>query len=123
MCNCMTYSELKTLLQERHILIKGLAEELGMTTVGLQASMENESMKGCNIGKLCDFLNITPNDFFGYTTPEKQECTYNNIGVSATQTINPPAALAILEKQLKEKDKQIQELHKTIQTLTGLLNK
>lgn len=119
----MNYSEFTNLLKERHLMVTGVAKELGMTTNGLQYSIENDSVKSSQLRKLCDFLKITPNDFFGYTTPEKKECTYNNIGVSATQTINPPAALAILEKQLKEKDKQIQELHKTIQTLTGLLNK
>lgn len=126
----MNYNELKTLLQERHIFIKGLAEELGMTTVGLQSSIENDTMKSSSIRKLCDFLRITPNDFLGYERVE-HEHTYNNIGgINATQTINEPTTLSLLEKQLKEKDKQllekdmqIRELHKTIAKLTHILNK
>lgn len=125
----MNYNELKTLLQERHIFMKGLADELEMTTVGLQSSMDNDTMKSSTVRKLCKFLRITPNDFFGYEA--NQEHTYNNIGgINATQNINEPTTLSLMEKQLKEKDRQIlekdmqiRELHKTINRLTSILNK
>lgn len=127
----MNYNEFLKIAKDKHLMIKGIAEELDMTTGGLQLSLQNDSIKAYTVRKLCKFLDITPNQFFGWKDTKEHEYTYNNIGgINATQTINEPTILSLLEKQLKEKDRQllekdmqIRELHKTINKLTLVLNK
>lgn len=127
----MNYNDFLKIAKEKHLMIKGIAEELDMTTGGLQLSLQNDSIKSGTIRKLCKFLDITPNEFFNWDDAKNRECTYNNVGgINATQTINEPTILSMLEKQLKEKDRQIlekdmqiRELHKTINRLTSILNK
>ncbi len=128
----MNYSDFLNLLKSKHLLVKGVACELEMSPNGLRDTLNNDTMKASTIRKLCTFLNITPNKFFGVVEGVSNNDVYTNIGgVNATQKIDSSGdAFALMERQLKEKDKQIQEkdmqireLHRTINNLTYILKK
>lgn len=127
----MNYNNFLSILKSRHLLVKGVACELEMSPNGLRDTLNNDTMKASTVRKLCTFLNITPNDFFGMAEGVANNGEYTNIGsVNASKNIDTSsAAFALMERQLNEKDKQIQEkdmqireLHKTINNLTNILN-
>lgn len=61
----MTYKELKNIAEARKIMIKDLAERLGMTPNGFKVSIETEKFPIGKVRDLCATLQITIAEFFG----------------------------------------------------------
>lgn len=61
----MNYKELKNKAEARKIMIKDIAEELGMTPNGFKVSIETEKFPIGKVRDLCDILQISIAEFFG----------------------------------------------------------
>lgn len=108
----MNYYELQDLCEVKHETVTNVARTLGITLEGLKRGLNNESLSIRYLVPICDFLNITPNDFFK-TKTQVGDTGCNKFGTN--QTINQfpnelTETIAILREQLKEKDAQINNL-------------
>lgn len=63
----MTYEKLKRIAELRNMELKTIAELLDLTPNGLKRSFEYQSFPIKKVIKLCDLLQITPNEFFDNT--------------------------------------------------------
>lgn len=105
----MNYYELQDLCEIKHKTVTNVARALGITLEGLKRGLNNESLSIRYLKPICDFLEITPNEFFrvgsfgGDIGCNKfgQNQTINQIPTELNETIG------ILRDQLKEKDLQI----------------
>lgn len=61
----MNYKDLKNVAEARKIMIKDLAEQIGMTPNGFKVSIETEKFPIGKVRELCDILHITIAEFFG----------------------------------------------------------
>jgi hypothetical protein len=64
----MNYKELKNQAEARKIMIKDIAEQLGMTPNGFKVSIETEKFPIGKVRELCDILQISIAEFFGEAT-------------------------------------------------------
>lgn len=60
----MNYENLKEYAKNKRILMKEIAESLGVTQNGLKFSIENGTLPANKLKKLCEIVGITPNEFF-----------------------------------------------------------
>lgn len=108
----MNYKKLKDLSEQRKLLIKDLAEKLGMTPNGFKVSIETEKFPIGKVRDLCYLLDITIAEFFD------EGITLNNSGNIISRSTaggditagSNTGEVMFLRQQLKEKDHQIQEL-------------
>lgn len=113
----MNYNEIAFLAKQKKITIENLAKEAGLKSrQGLQSSVQGKSIKMENIELLCNYLDITPNEFFGWNeeTPSVGSGNFAS-HVSGGNTQNSNETIKALKDQLKEKDKQIDRLLKIIE--------
>lgn len=103
----MTYSELSDICEQRRILLKNVAENSGLTYDGLRNGMNKQSLGMTKIMKICEYVGITPNQFFGYETSNTINAT--QYGISNSQNIGA-MGVEILQQQLATKDEQIKQL-------------
>ena len=109
MDNTLTYNELQDLCTARKITIGRLANHIGMTRQGLAGAMERQSLGVRYVAAICNFLQITPNQFF--RIPEKPIQIGNHVeqnGMVNMQQIQ--SGMDILKDQLAVKDRQIEQL-------------
>lgn len=104
----MTYSELQDLCYEKRISLTSVAECANMTLRGFRVGMINRTLQIKAIEAVCNRLNITPNQFFGW---KEDLSTYqtNQLGVVNNQNIGT-SGMDILQHQLVVKDEQIKQL-------------
>lgn len=103
----MTYSELSDICDQKRILLKNVAENSGLTYDGLRNGMNKQSLGMTKILKICEYVGITPNHFFGYEPTSTINAT--QYGISNSQNIGA-AGIEILHQQLQTKDEQIKQL-------------
>lgn len=103
----MTYSELSDICEQRRILLKNVAENSGLTYDGLRNGMNKQSLGMTKILKICEYVGITPNQFFGYEV--SNTINANQYGISNSQNIGA-IGVEILQQQLATKDEQINKL-------------
>jgi transcriptional regulator with XRE-family HTH domain len=104
----MIYNDLQIIAKSKGILIKDLADSLGLTSNGLKRSIESGKFPIEKVMPLCQTLGITVSEFFG----EAPQLTTGNYAahISGGNTQNSNEAILALKDQLKEKDKQISRL-------------
>lgn len=109
----MDYNELTKICEAKRILIKEVAEHIGMTPNGMKNALEQGTFKMSLIVPMCEKLNITLDEFFMY---EKSGRCINCSQIGGTNnTMNNSISEEIIRtfrEQLQEKDKQIAELLK-----------
>lgn len=108
----MNYNELKFLAESKNIMIKDLAEKIGMTSNGLKRAVEKQTLPMDKVISLCQILGISPNELLGWETAPGGNYAAH-IGGSNTQ--NSTEAITALSDQLKEKDRQIDRLLKIVE--------
>lgn len=118
----MKYSDIKKVAESKRILLKEVADLLGVTANGLKYSLENETLPADKIKKLCKALEITPSQFFSEESMKiehgHQIIANNKVnGNISADSINGSSPvnerlLAIIEKQ-----------QETIQNLSEALKK
>lgn len=107
----MDYNDLMIIAKKNDILGKDLCESLKLTPSGFKRGVEKGTLQKNKIQVLCQLLEITPNEFFGW--PQQQEVSGNGnyaSHISGGNTQNSNEAIQALKDQLKEKDKQINKL-------------
>ena len=120
----MDYSELAFLAKQKKISLQTLAETIGLKSYqGLQSSMEGKSIKWKNIELLCRFLEITPNELFGWPTEDVQKNGNYASHIIGGNTQNSNEAIQALREELKEKGGIIKEKDKQINRLLGIIEK
>ncbi len=105
----MNYEKLKKIAESRNMELKAIAELLDLTPNGLKRSFEYQSFPIKKVIKLCDLLQITPNDFFDNAdSPSISQHAHHITGsvkqVAHLNTNNGACASCI------EKDREIHEL-------------
>lgn len=60
----MKYREFVDLLKSKNILLKDVLSYIGMTRPGLSAALDNETIELRRLKLLCEFVRITPAQFF-----------------------------------------------------------
>lgn len=63
----INYSTIKKLCADRGLTVTELAERVGFTIIGFKKSIDNQRIGACYIERICEELNLTPNEFFGIT--------------------------------------------------------
>jgi len=112
----MVYSELKSLIAKNKKKVKDAAKVAGYAENSFKVAYQDGTMSYSKVPLLCDFIGITPNEFFGYE--ETAIYTGNGIyasNISGGNTQNSNESIKALREQLKEKDKQIDRLLKIIE--------
>lgn len=107
----MNYNELKITAESKRIMMKEVAESIGMTPTGFKRSFDDGTMSYVKVSELCRLLGITPNEFFGWPVGEGGVVA-SNIGGDNQQ--NAGLVIEVLAGQLREKDKQIAQLLKAL---------
>lgn len=108
----MNYSEIQRLCDEKRITIGEVAEHIGMTYQGMKSSLNNEKISADKLIMLCNYLKITPNQFFHI---QEEQAPYTNIhqtgAINMQQNKNDDGCnTELLKEQLRIKDKQIEQL-------------
>ena len=117
----MTYSELKDCAEAKKISLKSIADMLNMSSRGMQQAFENQTLSIKKVVSLCELLQITPNDFFGWkSSVVAQQIQTGCVGNAQYMDTR---ALDLLQEQLSIKDKQLCEAQGQISRLIGLLGK
>lgn len=64
----MIENRLKVILAEKRLKIKDVAQNTGLSrnTISNLANNPYSNISNCTLNKLCEYLNITPADFFLY---------------------------------------------------------
>lgn len=112
----MIYSDLKSLLTKHKKKVKDAAEIAGYADNSFKVAYEDGTMSFSKVPLLCEFIGISPNEFFGW----KEEMPVHGSGnfashISGGNTQNSNESIKALNNQLKEKDKQIDRLLKIIE--------
>ena len=117
----MNYKDLKNRAEARKIMIKDIAEELGMTPNGFKVSIETEKFPIGKVRDLCDILQISIAEFFGEATKgDGQWVTAEAIPYNMRQPSGEVAQLYARIAELKE-DKAF--LQAQVAALTGAATK
>lgn len=110
----LNYNEIKKLAESKRLLISEIAEAVGMTSTGFKRSIETGSFPVSKVEVLCEMLRIHISEFFGVAV----ESSINNSGNIITRSTaggditagGSAGEVAFLRQQIKEKDRQIQDL-------------
>lgn len=113
----MIYSDLQIIAKSKGIMIKEIAEKLGLTSNGLKRSIESGKFPIEKVMPLCQILGITVGEFFG----ETPQVTTGNYAahIIGGNTQNSNEAIIALKDQLREKDRQINRLLSIIEKSKG----
>ena len=103
----LNYSKIKGIAAMQGVEICHLAKLVNLTENGFKASIETGNFKAKNVMLICEKLNISPNDFFGYIGDSPIAISQSG---SLNNQTNNLSSISALEKQLEVKDKQIEKL-------------
>ena len=108
----MNYNDLGIKIKQKQLLIKDLAERLGMTSTGFKKSIENETMSIKNVRDLCSILELSIAEFFDEPVALNNSGNIINRSTAGGNITAGGNAYEVmfLRQQIKEKDHQIQEL-------------
>lgn len=110
----MNYNELTFVAKEKKITMTQLAKDVGMTLMGLKASIDRKTIPWIKIDLLCKILEITPHELMDWHV-----ATVGNYAnhIQGNNNQNSNEALQIISKQLDKKDREIDRLLKIIEKL------
>ena len=108
----MNYKHLKNLAEARKIMIKDIAESLGMTPNGFKVSIETEKFPIGKVKELCLMLGITAAEFFDEVSNQVNNgnITGQMVVGHGNMTMGDASEVLFLRQQIKEKDRQIADI-------------
>ena len=114
----MDYNDIAFLAKQKKVTLETVAKSAGLKSrQGLQTSMQGKSIKWENIELLCHYLEITPNELFGWSQDSNLGNGNYASHISGGNTQNSNESIQALREELKsqraiikEKDKQINRL-------------
>lgn len=115
----MNYKQLKNLAESKKIMLKEIAETLGMTPNGFKVSIETEKFPIGKVKELCLMLEITAAEFFDETSSQVNNgsITGQMVVGNGHMTMGDASEVIFLRQQIKEKDRQIAELLTVIRNI------
>lgn len=118
----MVYNRLKTLLTKNKKKVKDAAKIAGYAENSFKVAVEDGTMSFSKVPILCEFIGITPNEFFGWeSTPIGGGNYASHINGGNTQNSNE--VIQALMTELKEKGGIIKEKDKQINRLLGIIER
>lgn len=113
--------ELKKFIEEKHLVKKDLAAELGITPTYLSAIMRKESIDCMLLDRICNIIGVSPSYFFDddvsvRVSNVKASTVIGNANAAVTIT---PNEVATLKQLLEEKERTIQILLAQTGTISG----
>ena len=118
----LSYNELCDLCEKKHVTITEVARNSRMTLSGFRNAMRKYALTADKIVLVCEFLQITPNDFFQVKNKESvhigsqnqfgQNQVMNQVGIDELKSTIDLLRneLSIKNMQLAQKDEQINQL-------------
>ena len=108
----MNYKQLKNLAESKKIMLKEIAETLGMTPNGFKVSIETEKFPIGKVKELCLILGITAAEFFDEVAHQVNNgsITGQMVVGHGNMTMGDASEVLFLRQQIKEKDRQIADL-------------
>ena len=110
----MVYNRLKTLLTKNKKKVKDAAKLAGYAENSFKVAVEEGTMSFSKVPILCEFIGVTPNEFFGWETDSVGGNGNYASNIRGGNTQNSNKAILALREELKsqraiikEKDKQI----------------
>ena len=115
----MNYNTLSQIAKSKKILLKDIAETLGMTPNGFKVSIETEKFPIGKVKELCLMLEITVAEFFGEASSQVNHgnITGQMVVGHGNMTMGDTSEVLFLRQQIKEKDRQIAELLTVIRNI------
>ena len=118
----MNYKELKNQAEARKIMIKDIAEQLGMTPNGFKVSIETEKFPIGKVRDLCDILQISIAEFFGEGAKGGTEWVAAET-IPYNMSRQPSGELAQLYARIAELKEDKAFLQAQLEALTGAATK
>ena len=106
----MNYNELKAIIQKNKKKVKDAAKVAGYAENSWKVAYESGTMSFSKVPLLCEYIGISPNEFFGWEEGRSFGNGNYALHVSGGNTQNSNEAIKALKDQLKEKDRQISRL-------------
>jgi hypothetical protein len=119
----MNYSELKALITKNKKKVKDAAKIAGYAENSFKVAYESGTMSFSKVPLLCEYIGVTPNEFFGWG--DGMTATNGNYAshISGGNTQNSNETIIALREELKEKGGIIKEKDKQINRLLGIIEK
>ena len=118
----MDYNELKSIIQKNKKKIKDAAKIAGYAENSFKVAYESGTMSFSKVPLLCEYIGITPNEFFGWREGIATNGNYAS-HISGGNTQNSNEAIIALKEELKEKGGIIKEKDKQINRLLGIIER
>lgn len=118
----MNYNELKSLITKNKKKIKDAAKIAGYAENSFKVAYESGTMSFSKVPLLCDYIGITPNEFFGWVDGVTANGNYAS-HISGGNTQNSNEAILALKEELKEKGAIIKEKDKQINRLLTIIER
>lgn len=118
----MVYNRLKTLLTKNKKKVKDAAKIAGYAENSFKVAVEDGTMSFSKVPILCEFIGITPNEFFGWESTPNGGGNYAS-HISGGNTQNSNEVIQALMTELKEKTGIIKEKDKQINRLLTIIER
>lgn len=118
----MVYNRLKTLLTKNKKKVKDAAKIAGYAENSFKVAVEDGTMSFSKVPILCEFIGITPNEFFGWESTPIGGGNYAS-HISGGNTQNSNEVIHALMTELKEKTGIIKEKDKQINRLLTIIER
>lgn len=118
----MVYNRLKTLLTKNKKKVKDAAKIAGYAENSFKVAVEDGTMSFSKVPVLCEFIGITPNEFFGWESTPIGVGNYAS-HISGGNTQNSNEVIQALMTELKEKGGIIKEKDKQINRLLTIIER
>ncbi|MCR4854440.1 MAG: hypothetical protein K5893_12720 [Prevotella sp.] len=118
----MVYNRLKTLLTKNKKKVKDAAKIAGYAENSFKVAVEDGTMSFSKVPILCEFIGITPNEFFGWESTPIGGGNYAS-HISGGNTQNSNEVIQALMTELKEKTGIIKEKDKQINRLLTIIER
>lgn len=118
----MVYNRLKTLLTKNKKKVKEAAKIAGYAENSFKVAVEDGTMSFSKVPILCEFIGITPNEFFGWESTPIGGGNYAS-HISGGNTQNSNEVIQALMTELKEKTGIIKEKDKQINRLLTIIER
>ena len=120
----MNYSELKAIIQKNKKKVKDAAKIAGYAENSWKVAYESGTMSFSKVPLLCEYIGISPNEFFGWEEGSPSFGSGNYAShVSGGNTQNSNEAIQALREELKEKGGVIKEKDRQISRLLGIMER
>lgn len=118
----MDYNELKSIIQKNKKKVKDAAKIAGYAENSWKVAYEDGTMSFSKVPLLCEFIGISPNEFFGWESTPNGGGNYAS-HISGGNTQNSNEVIQALMTELKEKGGIIKEKDKQINRLLTIIER